>query len=154
MKLQFFCPYCGFAHNAGGAGDLGGLPPTGGDYEWSESDTAKTCINCGEKFSVRLRTDLETGRVIKLCAVPRPKVQNLSWFAFGVVDKNYYGAKKHLAQAISLHKSFEEAQEAERAYQKSYYNYQIFEVCFDGFYLDGEKILERDSSDTVKFHLW
>jgi hypothetical protein len=47
------------------------LPPTGGDYEWSEGPGSTTCPACQASIPVRVRTDLETGAV-RLIESPLP----------------------------------------------------------------------------------
>ncbi|GAB4127773.1 MAG: hypothetical protein Fur005_46620 [Roseiflexaceae bacterium] len=65
------CPSCGviaiwqFTHIAHT------LPPTGGDYEWSEGPAIATCPACQSAIPVRVRIDLDTG-AMQLIESPLP----------------------------------------------------------------------------------
>ncbi|MDX2255604.1 MAG: hypothetical protein NW214_08830 [Pseudanabaenaceae cyanobacterium bins.39] len=60
------CPACGFLQTPNISYTDFALPPTGGDYEWLETDAMISCIRCQHGFRVRVQIDLETGSINKI----------------------------------------------------------------------------------------
>jgi hypothetical protein len=86
--VSVICPYCNTRNSLDRGAPIGALPPTGGDYEWQESDTKHTCANCQEKFEIRVRTSLESGELLALLSSPKPLVSSIIWYAIATVQKN------------------------------------------------------------------
>jgi hypothetical protein len=72
MALSGFCPHCAVVGPWSFGSVGGGLPPTGGDYSWMETDTQATCAACGARFPVRVRVDLDTWELDRLISSPLP----------------------------------------------------------------------------------
>ncbi len=83
--LRAPCPRCLGAINAR-AVPLMALPPTGGDYEWVETEADLVCPSCDYEWRTRVRVDLETRG---LTLVPGP-VEGPRWRQSFVVTKNTY----------------------------------------------------------------
>jgi transcription elongation factor Elf1 len=63
------CTHCNHQKNITQVA-AGALPPTGGDYEWQESEHTFNCSKCKKTFEVRLRATLD-GQVISCTALPK-----------------------------------------------------------------------------------
>lgn len=91
--ISVICPYCNTRNSLDRGAPIGALPPTGGDYEWQESDTKYICTDCQEKFEIRVRTSLESGELLSLISSPKPLVNSLIWYAIATVERNNYGSE-------------------------------------------------------------
>jgi hypothetical protein len=143
--FTFLCPYCNTEIPAE-AGKIGSLPPTGGDYEWQESDKKHTCPNCQNTFEMRVRTSLDTGRLLFINQTPKPKDKNIVWYAVGTIEKSLWGAdsneKTLRISAVCQTKEVAEIKlfnHSKRHYQPLYLLYITSEGYFD---MDGHKIEE------------
>jgi hypothetical protein len=157
MLKDIFCPQCSFAFSPAGRGDVGGLPPTGGDYEWSETAYKKECPECKTVFEVTLRTSLDTGAIIRTVYQPKPFNENIVWYVFCTYSKNYFGENKGHISVISLHKDRESAENAFRNYanKESWENYYVLELRKDGYFLDGVHLKEGYSPAYISYkNIW
>jgi hypothetical protein len=123
------CPYCDFFFELNGKHFGGGLPPTGGDYEWSESDTERKCPSCEKKIKLRLRADTETGVILKVCGSPKLLNEGITWYAVGTVNEDFWDKGFFSVAIYFLYQNFEEAQ------QKARHPYQLLKVTKDGYFL-------------------
>lgn len=64
--IHVSCPSCNAKVVLSGTHSPSSLPPTGGDYDWMETEKTFTCHACQTKIPLRVRIDLETQEVIKL----------------------------------------------------------------------------------------
>lgn len=65
-KKLIACPACGFLQQPEISYTGFALPPTGGDYEWVETNEMISCVKCQHGFRIRVQTDLETGSINKI----------------------------------------------------------------------------------------
>lgn len=150
-----FCPYCDSILNLTQGAAIGGLPPTGGDYEWQESDKTYTCFNCKKKFATRVRTSIETGSLLRINNVPKPKNQAIIWYAIGKKEKNFSDVQYVHIGIDALFKTAEEAQEQLAFYQKREHYHQklvikvTYQGCFDS---EGEIIPEPPYVDYLTYN--
>jgi len=69
--ITIFCPQCNTEETLSSASP-GMAPPTGGDYDWVESDHDYSCSHCQKVFRVRLRTSLDGGEILLCLSSPKP----------------------------------------------------------------------------------
>ena len=50
------------------------LPPTGGDYDWIETDATMCCTNCQANFQARVRVDIDSSQIERLISSPMPTI--------------------------------------------------------------------------------
>ena len=72
MFQEVFCPNCGHIHTPEMSEISLSLPPTGGDYEWLETEANATCKACSFSFELRVRVDLDTQEVDGIVYFPYP----------------------------------------------------------------------------------
>ncbi|WP_027001425.1 hypothetical protein [Hugenholtzia roseola] len=123
------CPYCDFSFQLNGKHFSGGLPPTGGDYEWSESDTKRKCPSCQGEIPLRLRSDIETGIILKVCKSPKPFKEGITWYAVGTVYESFFEKGCFSVSVQFLFEDFAQAQ------KKAYHPYKLLKVTKEGYFL-------------------
>lgn len=144
---SIICPYCNTKNPLYEGASLGMLPPTGGDYEWQESDTNHTCCNCQEKFEIRVRTSLESGACLLLKSSPKPLVVSIIWYAIATIEKNITSASQVETFNVRILEITQTEVEIQALYtkysQKNYPLKHILKVTQDGyFFLNGKYIPE------------
>jgi hypothetical protein len=143
--LTVICPNCNTVIPAS-AHTIGSLPPTGGDYEWQESDAKHTCPNCAHSFEMRVRTSLETGGLLFVRSSPKPAQAGIVWYAIASLQESYRAevAGEQSVQVSSLCQ--DEATADIRLFNdsKKYYRpLQILKVTQAGYFdLAGKEIIE------------
>ncbi|TAE19958.1 MAG: hypothetical protein EAZ95_00570 [Bacteroidetes bacterium] len=148
------CPYCN--QNATATeGSIGSLPPTGGDYEWQESDQTHTCPHCSNSFTTRVRTSLETGKLLFVNNSPKPQQAGIVWYAVASVKKSYWGGEDEKSVYVSaLCQDEATAQtQLEHDSKKHYEPLQILKVTQAGYFdLAGEEIIEASyNKDRIQY---
>ena len=99
------CPHCGHVGRWSFHNYSLSLPPTGGDYEWVETDALTSCPHCQSEIKVRIRVDLDDQRYIRLISSPFPTVAD--WRCYVVGDVYVWGENdvsvtvRHIAQDVS-----------------------------------------------------
>ena len=83
------CPNCGRVSQWSFKNYSLSLPPTGGDYEWVETDAQTTCPHCQHNFQVRIRVDLDNQQYITLINSPFPT--DVAWHCYVVADVKVWG---------------------------------------------------------------
>jgi len=143
--LTVFCPHCDTVIPAA-AHTLGGLPPTGGDYEWQESDKTHACPNCATRFEMRVRTSIETGNLLFVNASSKPRQAGIVWYAIAAVEKSHWGTVAG-EQAVYVSSLCQDQATAEirllNDSKKHHAPLQILKVTQDGYFdLAGKEIIE------------
>lgn len=128
LMFTFLCPYCNTKTQAT-ANAIHSLPPTGGDYQWQESDKIHQCHSCQENFSIRVRTEVETGALLKLLATPKPQKDSIIWYVVAKVEQSYQGAQEEKKVRVSV--IFQEEEVAKRKLSGSF---QVLKVTKAGYY--------------------
>ncbi len=89
-----FCPACGFIQQPIVNNPRFGLPPTGGDYEWVETDATVNCRQCQHKFEIRIQIDIESGNVNQVSYFPYP--DNPALLIYALIHKYPYSSYFHV----------------------------------------------------------
>ena len=81
------CPFCGRLGRWAFQYSLS-LPPTGGDYEWAETDAQTECPHCTQPITARIRVDLD-GSNPRLVSSPFPTLAD--WHTYVVGEVRVWG---------------------------------------------------------------
>ena len=141
--ISVICPYCNSRNSLERGATIGALPPTGGDYEWQESDTKHTCSSCHKKLELRVRTSLESGNLLALISSPKPLVSSIVWFAIATTEKNTFSSthpRTFDVRVLHLGQNEEEIQSIfATASPRGHKPTQILKVTDEGYFsLNGE----------------
>jgi hypothetical protein len=139
------CPYCGRVSRWLFRNYSLSLPPTGGDYEWVETDGLTTCPHCQNDIKVRIRVDLDDQRCIRLISSPFPTT--VDWHRY-VVGEVRMWSKNHVS--VTVRHIAEDAAEAEAklevyggAYRGQHDWRGVLQMSCEGYEkLDGERLPE------------
>lgn len=134
MDKPIFCPECGHIHTPILSNISWSLPPTGGDYEWVETEAQATCKNCSHRFEVRVQIDIDSNQVNKIVYFPYPA----SAIIFAMIED--------LSYAVKILKLFDNAESAQKAHSifiqnNSYLASRVYAVeihASEIFSLDGK----------------
>ncbi len=63
------CPTCHTKGSPSFSGLRISLAPTGGDYDWIETDAKAHCKHCGHSYDVRVQYDLDLQKVVEITRV-------------------------------------------------------------------------------------
>ncbi len=154
-KTTVFCPNCDATIKLNEGDTIGALPPTGGDYEWQESDKEYTCIYCKEPFKTRVRTSIENGLLLLVNSFSKPKKEHIVWYAVGFTSKSYFNVNCLNIMVDAIFKTQQEAQENVDFYQKkqTYINKEIIKITNKGcFTKDNNLIKEEKYADSIFFN--
>lgn len=156
-----FCPNCDQKTQLNAKNVGGGLPPTGGDYDWVETETEHICPLCAAKYDIRVQKSLETGNITHLTVSPKPFKPDSIWYGIaylmnsGGLTEN--GQKKQFINLRDIFFSLEEAQECKK---KKYNNEPNESYCVlvtiteKGFFkLDGEMLIEANRDKNIRYHV-
>lgn len=102
-KLVVPCPACGTVSTAAITGARVSLAPTGGDYDWVQTDGKASCPACGHPTPVRVEIDIDSGRITSLVSSPKPSAPNVVWWVVAAVSR--HGASQSSVRAFSVHPS-------------------------------------------------
>lgn len=148
--FQGLCPKCGKVGDWTFDPVSISLPPTGGDYEWTELHTPTSCPHCQASFQARVRADIDDRQVSMLIHSPWPKIED--WECFVVAEITNFA--RDMVSVRVRHFAATQA-EAEAALEKvgghydgGYQQRLVLRMTKTGYHrLDGKTLHESASYD-------
>ncbi|MDX1960694.1 MAG: hypothetical protein SFU98_19135 [Leptospiraceae bacterium] len=149
LSTVFFCPFCNQKIKPTNTNVSYSLPPTGGDYEWVETEKNETCI-CNQKFLIKVRVDLESQKITKLISIPKPKSPEIIWYSISEITKI---SGDQVVYSKEIFNSLDELNHAKTRYPEKYL--VALKITQDGYFLEEELIVEpKYYHDVILFSIY
>jgi hypothetical protein len=149
-----FCPHCLKVGQWQFGSVSVGFPPTGGDYEWAETDTQTTCPHCQQSFSVRVRVDLDD---FSSTLIRSPWPQGEGWAMYVVANVTRFAKDMVSVKVMAFSPALATAQEILNQRGGSYgsltqYDFRgVLKMTPAGYKSLAGKQLHRSASEDINY---
>ncbi len=152
------CPECGRVGRWSFHNYSLSLPPTGGDYEWVETDAQTTCPHCKTSIKVRIRVDLDDQSSKSLIYSPFPTRTRADWHCYVVARVRMWSKEDVGVMVLAFAEDVAGAEQALQAsgggYHSGYERREVLRLSAAGYQaLDGTWLPESAKSG-LRYDLW